>query len=178
MEEVTKPLKTVKRPQPAKKWYAIYTRSRAEKKVYEQLLLENIEAFFPTVVRLKQWTDRKKKVVEPLLRSYVFVHIFIEQQRFKVLESPHAVRLVCFEGAPVAIPDEQIGFLKILSNQHLDIETTRDTFKLGQNVCVKAGALLGLKGQLVEYRGTKKVVVKIDHLNQVLLVTIDSAMLE
>ena len=56
-------------------WFAVYTKSRNEKKVYERLIDEGYEAYLPLQKRLKQWSDRKKWVEEPLLRSYVFVKI-------------------------------------------------------------------------------------------------------
>ncbi|NJK87221.1 MAG: hypothetical protein HC906_15810 [Bacteroidales bacterium] len=56
----------------SKRWYAVYTRSRAEKKVYEELLRIKVEAYLPIISTLKQWSDRKKKVNEPLIRSLCF----------------------------------------------------------------------------------------------------------
>ena len=44
-----------------KNWLAIYTNSRAEKKVEERLIKEGIEAYCPTYTTVKQWSDRKKK---------------------------------------------------------------------------------------------------------------------
>ena len=58
-----------------KKWFAIYVKSRCEKKVNEQLEDIGVESFLPLITRVKQWSDRKKKVEEPLFRSYLFVHI-------------------------------------------------------------------------------------------------------
>jgi hypothetical protein len=43
-------------------WYALYTKPRHEKKVYEQLLEKNIETFLPMVKTLRQWKDRRKWV--------------------------------------------------------------------------------------------------------------------
>ena len=47
-------------------WYALYVKSRSEKKVLSQLEDMGLEAFLPLVTRIKQWSDRKKKVEEPL----------------------------------------------------------------------------------------------------------------
>ena len=58
-----------------KKWFVIYTRSRFEKKIYQELLKINIESYLPLQKKLKQWSDRKKWVEEPLFRSYIFVKI-------------------------------------------------------------------------------------------------------
>ena len=70
-----------------KKWYALYTRSRSEKKVLIELQYAQIEAYLPLVTRLKMWSDRKKKVEEPLFRSYIFVYID-EREYFTALNVP------------------------------------------------------------------------------------------
>ena len=56
-------------------WYAIYTNSRAEKKVEERLIKEGFEAYCPTYTTVKQCSDRKKKVILPLIPSYIFAMI-------------------------------------------------------------------------------------------------------
>lgn len=58
----------------SEKWYAIYTKSNFEKKVYLKLLEKSIEAYLPLHKRLKQWNDRKKWVEELLMRSHLFVN--------------------------------------------------------------------------------------------------------
>ena len=52
-----------------KKWFAIYVKSRNEKKVFKTLDDIGIESFLPLITRMKQWSDRRKKVEEPLFRS-------------------------------------------------------------------------------------------------------------
>ena len=62
-------------------WYAIYTKSRCEKKVHTTLLQKGIESYCPTTIVKKQWTDRVKKIKQPLFTSYLFVKITIDQQQ-------------------------------------------------------------------------------------------------
>jgi len=57
------------------KWYAVYTKSRTEKKLTGRLNEKGIESYLPLRKTLKQWSDRKKIVEEPLISSYVFVNI-------------------------------------------------------------------------------------------------------
>ena len=56
-------------------WFVIYTKPRQEKKVTAQLLANEIDAFYPLITTIKQWSDRKKKVTSPLINSYVFCSI-------------------------------------------------------------------------------------------------------
>lgn len=58
-----------------KKWYAIYTKPRCEKKVHQYLTLKQIESYCPVQSFKKRYTDRYKVVEEPLFKSYVFVNI-------------------------------------------------------------------------------------------------------
>jgi len=159
------------------KWYAVYTRSRNEKKVAERLVNEGIEAYVPLRKVLHQWSDRKKWVEEPLIRSYVFVKILPEQY-YDVLNTPGAVRYVFFSGKAATIPDRQIEILKIITGSNTDAIAIPGKIKPGTPVKVIAGALLGLTGEMIRKSGKNNVVVRIDHLEQVLMLTITPALLE
>ncbi|MEI9958604.1 MAG: transcription termination/antitermination NusG family protein [Ferruginibacter sp.] len=56
-------------------WHAVYTKPRWEKKVAALLEARGIEYYCPLNKVVKQWSDRKKVVLEPLFKSYVFVHV-------------------------------------------------------------------------------------------------------
>ena len=56
-------------------WYVLYTKSRNEKLVAERLKEIGIETYCPVLKKVKQWSDRKKVVEEPLFKSYVFVRL-------------------------------------------------------------------------------------------------------
>ena len=92
-------------------WYAVYTRPRSEKRVYEQLNDKNVETFLPLVTRTRQWKDRKKKVDMPLFNSYLFVRIDYKD-RFPVLQTSGVVKIVTFNGVPAVVPDWQIESLR------------------------------------------------------------------
>jgi len=153
------------------RWYAIYTRPKTEKKVHEELLLRKIESYLPIQRSLKQWCDRKKWVETPLIRSYVFVKISIREY-YHIVKIDGIVRFVIFEGLPAPIPDVQIKALRILLATDEELEVTGETFEPGEPVEVKSGPFARLKGELVEYRGVKKVLVRIDHIGQSVLITI------
>lgn len=118
---------------------------------------------------LKQWSDRKKWVEEPLFRSYLFVHIS-PGQYFDVLNTPHVVRYVTFEGKAVPIPPRQIDAIRYyLSETEMNPEEKDiQSLEPGSPVEITRGALKGLQGQLVEFRGQKKVRIEIEALGQFL----------
>ena len=55
----------------------MYTRPRWEKKIASLLDSRGIENYLPLNKILKQWSDRKKIVQEPLFKGYIFVNALI-----------------------------------------------------------------------------------------------------
>ncbi|HMM11483.1 MAG TPA: UpxY family transcription antiterminator [Bacteroidales bacterium] len=160
-----------------KKWYAIYTRSRGEKKLAIELEYAGIEHFLPLVKRLKQWSDRKKLVDEPLFRCYVFVRI-TESDFFKVTNLPYAMRFVKFEGKPVEIPSNQIMAIRhYLKDPEPDETHTYDLHE-GQLVRVKSGTMEGIIGRLVQVRNQFRLVVLIDALGKTIRLNIPRSRVE
>ena len=148
-----------------KKWYAIYTRSRAEKQMHDLLLKAGIDAYLPLRKVLKQWSDRKKWVEEPLFRSYIFVHI-TEAEYYDVLNSPGAVRFITFEGKAVPIPPQQIEAIKQFVDTGQELPDVDLKLELGTMVDIIAGPMKGINGELLEILGKKKVKIEIDGLGQ------------
>jgi len=159
------------------KWYAIYTHPRAEKQVFQRLLEQGIEAYLPLQKTLRQWSDRKKMVEVPLFTSYVFVRIN-RRSYDDVLRTNGVVKYVMFEGKAATIPNEQIDNLKIIVNSNENIETDWKRLEKGERVRVTAGSLRGLTGELITDGKRKKVLVRIDRIDQNLVVEVHGALLE
>lgn len=146
------------------KWYAVYTRSRAEKKLYTLLTQKNVECFLPLQKILKQRSDRKKWVEEPLLRSYVFVRIQ-EQEYFNVLNTAGAVHYVCFEGKAVPIPDNQIHALESLIHSGIhQVEVSYEELSPGEVVEVTGGPLKGTYGEIQQLRGKHRLILRFESM--------------
>lgn len=158
------------------KWYAIYTKPRAEKLVYQRLLEVNIDAFLPLQKTIRMWSDRRKLIEKPLLSSYVFVRI--KNRHFPlVYKTNGVVRFVSFEGQPVAIPQKQIDNLRLIINSDADVEVSSEKFEPGDNVEVVNGSLIGLTGELIKVGSHNRVIVRIDRLDQNLILKIPKAFL-
>ena len=158
-------------------WYAIYTRSRWEKRVMDLLNEKGIEAYVPLRKEIHKWSDRKKLIEVPLIRSYCFVKV-AGKDYYEVLNTPGAVRYIWFSGKPAAIPERQINTLKVITGSEVEVDCVADNFQPGIRVMVNAGPLTGITGELVSVSKKKKVIVRIDHLNQVLTLTISPLLLE
>ncbi|KPK87538.1 MAG: hypothetical protein AMS27_02255 [Bacteroides sp. SM23_62_1] len=148
-----------------KKWYAIYTKPRWEKKVAELLLEKGIDHYLPLQKVLKQWSDRKKWVREPLFKSYIFVYITREDY-LPSLQTPGVVRFVTFEKKAVTIPPVQIEAIKtfIATGEELTDETIH--VKIGDRVIVTHGTLKGLEGTLIEISKKKRLRIMIEGIQQ------------
>ena len=160
-----------------KRWYALYTKSRTEKKVEVELAAKDLEVYLPLEKKLKQWSDRKKWVKEPLIRSYIFVHVSRVELE-KAYYTPGVVKIVHFEGKPAPIPDKQIQAIKDILESGESYEVTSDAFELGQMVKVTGGNLQGLKGELIKHVNRYKVLIRIDAIQQNLLININPSLLE
>jgi transcriptional antiterminator RfaH len=152
-------------------WFAIYTRPRHEKKVYALLQQDKIEAYLPLQTTLRQWSDRKKKVSEPLFSCYLFVHITLREY-YNVLNINGVVRYVSFEGKAVAIPEKQIRLIRNLLAQDLEALETLEFIPTGAKVEIKAGSLAGVQGELVEYAGKKRVIIRLEEIGKTILVNV------
>jgi transcriptional antiterminator RfaH len=163
--------------EPEERWYAVYTRPRAEKLVYDRLIEEGIETLLPIQRTFRVWSDRKKLVEKPLIPSYIFVYtrkIFFP----KVFKIPGVVKFVSFEGSPVSIPQNQIDILRLLVNSDAHIDVTAEIYAKGDNVEVISGSLVGLTGELIKIGTRNRVVVRIDKLDKNLVLKIPVAFLK
>ncbi len=172
----SKETKTIKQSISEEKWYALYTRPRAEKQVFQRLVEEGIETFLPLQKTYRKWSDRKKMIEKPLLTSYIFVKT--NKKNFpRVYKTNGVVKFVSFEGQPVSIPQNQIDNLRLLINSDAEIEVTFDKFSPGDNVEVVNGSLIGLTGELIKIGSKNRVIVRIDRLDQNLILKIPMAFL-
>jgi transcription antitermination factor NusG len=145
-------------------WYAIYTKPRHEKKVYQQLVDKDIVAFLPMTKSLRQWKDRRKWVEMPLFTGYVFIDILLKN-KIEALQTHGVVKMVSFGGVPASIPDWQIEQLKKVISQPESLRLEQ-YLKKGDSVEVIAGPLKGVKGYLREIRGETRVAILIDGIYQ------------
>lgn len=159
------------------KWYAIYTRPRAEKQVHQRLVEEGIKSYLPLQKTYRMWSDRKKLVEKPLISSYLFVKT--KRKRFPLIfQTLGVVKFITFEGQPASIPQKQIDNLRLLINSDAEIEISLEKFAPGDNVEVVTGSLAGLTGELIKIGRRNRVVVRIDRLDQNLILKIPKAFLK
>lgn len=153
-------------------WFAIYTRPRWEKKILSSLQSLEIEAFLPLRKRLKQWSDRKKWVEEPLFPGYIFVNV-TGRAYFDAINVSGAVRYISFQGEAVVVPEGQIEAIKIFLQQDEKDEEVEDLCpEPGVKVDIIAGPLAGISGIMQSRKGHNKVTINIESVKQSIRVEI------
>jgi len=141
-------------------WYAVYTNSRAEKRVSDRISEMGIETFLPLQKTLRQWSDRKKLIEKPLISSYVFVRA-VPKEFFPIRTIDGVVKFIMIQGKPVAIPEQQITNLRILCGSDAEVTISSDVYAEGDKVEVVVGSLTGLQGELIRVGRKHKVVIRI-----------------
>ncbi len=161
----------------AKKWFALYTKSRSEKKVNQELINKGIDCYLPLEKRLKLWSDRKKWVEEPFIRSYIFVNIE-ESNLQKALNTPGVVTVIRFSGKPAPVREEQIKIIQSILSSSEKFELSTENFEPKEKVEVTQGSLKGLVGEMVHHLNKYKVLVRVESINQNILIKINPSYLK
>ena len=159
-----------------KNWIAVYTKSRHEQTVVNELNKKNIESYCPMFKERRQWSDRKKWVYFPLFRSYVFANIEIKENIY-VLQTIGVNKIVKFQEKISIIPDQVIDNIKNIIEGGYNVEQT-DYFIKGDEVRVVSGPLKGLDGVVLDLRGANKIIIKIEAIQQAFSVEISSGLIK
>jgi transcription antitermination factor NusG len=155
-------------------WYAIWTRSRHEQVVREQLERKHIEAFLPTITRWSRWKDRKKKIDWPLFPGYCFAK-FDADAALPVLKCTGVVNIVSFEGKPAPIPAYELDSIRLLIGSELQYDPC-PLIHEGMTVEVVHGPLRGVIGRLMRKEALKaRLVLSVDLIGQAVSVEVDAA---
>ena len=123
-----------------RRWHAVYTKPRHEKKALERLSINGFEVFCPMTITIKQWSDRKKKISTPLIPSYIFVHVN-EKEKSKVLEDPSVLNYIYWLGKPAIIRDYEIDRLKGMISKEKMQEFEIKKLKIGEKISLSKGYL-------------------------------------
>jgi transcription antitermination factor NusG len=154
-------------------WYAIWTRSRHERAVHDQIAERGFEAFLPTVPRWSRGKDRKKRIEWPLFPGYCFAR-FEPAARLPILKCAGVVSIVSFDGEPAAVPDREIDGIRALVSSALPYDPC-PMLKTGTRVEVTHGPLKGVIGRLTRKGSQARLVLSVDLIGRGASVTVDAA---
>jgi transcriptional antiterminator NusG len=154
-------------------WYAVWTRSRHEQIVREQLEQKGLEAFLPTIKRWSRWKDRKKQVDWPLFPGYCFAR-FNGRARLPVLKCAGVVNIVSFDGDIAPIPEQEIDGIRRLVESDLQFDPC-PLIREGMMVEVTHGPLKGVFGRLIRKGTHARLILSVDLIGQAVSVEVDAS---
>jgi transcription antitermination factor NusG len=158
------------------RWYAISLRSRFEKKTHRELLGKGVESFLPLIEEVHTWTDRRKTILEPLFRGYLFVRTDL-RNRLDILQAPGVVSFISDRGKPTAIPARQIEWVqKVVA--HPGNFSRANYLNVGEHVRVTRGLFAGVEGIIARQKGAARVVLSLDAILQAVSIEVDDTMIE
>ncbi len=161
-----------------KGWFVLYVKYKHEKRIHSILQEKGIESFLPLVKTVKQWSDRKKKIIVPLFPSYLFVKL----KGQKDFETVLTVKESCFflkQGNDYAkAQDREIKNIKILlGSDHVDNIKTENRFKVSDTCIIDFGPLQGLSCEVIKISKESQVRVLIHSIRQSIIATIPTSYL-
>jgi transcription antitermination factor NusG len=157
-----------------KNWFVFYTKSRHEKNVNELLLKRGFESFLPMQSVMRQWSDRKKKVVVPLFNSYIFV--CVEEHRIpEVLQISGISWVIRHNGKPAILHAYELETIQRFVTTGLLIESSSEieSFQLGDQVKVLDGPLKGANGHLTAFHNKHRFSIILSSIGQIISIEID-----
>lgn len=137
-----------------KKWYVIYTRPRWEKKIAVVLVEKGIENYCPLNKVTKQWSDRKKVIMEPLFKGYIFICIN-ERSKWDIKNIDGIINYIYWLGKPAVVKDNEINTIKKFLNEFDDVKVSEQQAKANEAVQIKQGIMMNYKGIIMEILGNK-----------------------
>ena len=151
----------------SRKWLALYSRPRWEKKVTQLLTEKGLETYCPLNKIRRKWSDRVKVVEEPLFKSYVFVKVS-DEDRTTVRMTTGVVNFVYWDGKPAVIKEKEINAIRRFLNEYENVEVQPMDLKVAQKVKITTGPLMDKVGKVISIHH-KTVKVAIDSLGYVLV---------
>jgi transcription antitermination factor NusG len=159
-----------------KKWFALYTRARWEKKVSEILTRRKIENYCPINKVVKQWSDRRKIVHEPLFTSYVFVRAS-EFDITPLRQTQGVVNLVYWLGKPAIIRDSEIETIRKFLRDHINIKLEKSPININDRIRIISGPLMEVEGQVLSING-RTAKVALPSLGYMMLAEVETSNVE
>lgn len=154
-------------------WYAIWTKSRHERVVRDELERRGFESFLPTITRWSRWKDRKKRVEWPLFPGYCFAK-FAPADRLAVLKCTGAAGIVAFDGVPAPVAPGELAAIRLLVESELKFDPC-PLIREGDEVLVVHGPLKGVRGHLTRKGAHARLLLSVRLIGQGVSVEVDAA---
>jgi transcription antitermination factor NusG len=161
-------------PPSERNWWVIYTKSRQEKSLARDLLGYRIPFYLPQIPRDHLARGRRVRTHVPVFPGYVFL-FGSPDERVGALRTNRTSRIL-----PVSAQDELLRDLRQLANlislgAPLSVE---QRLSPGRLVRIRRGSLAGFEGTVFQRRGSNRLMVAINFLQQGVSIEINDFMVE
>jgi transcription termination/antitermination protein NusG len=156
-------------------WYALYTRSRCEQLVYNQLATKGFHVFLPKLARWSRREGQQHLISIPMFPSYLFLHYTMDKLGYiEVRKARGLVRILGERWDRLSVvPDVEMEAIQQVSRSRLPA-LPHPYPKDGQRIRITHGALAGVEGILVHRKpGKGLLVLSVDLLRRSVAVEVD-----
>jgi transcription antitermination factor NusG len=154
-------------------WFALRVRGRFEKTVVTLLEQKGYESFLPLYKSRHRWSDRYKELDLPLFPGYVFCR-FRLMSRLPIVKTNGVLHIVGIGRNPVPVEESEISAIQQLIKAGVPAQPW-SFLRIGQDICIERGPLVGLKGKIVSLGPRHRLVVSVSLLQRSVAAEIDSA---
>ena len=154
-------------------WYALQVWVRKEAVVATQLQGQGFECFLPKYKSVRQWSDRRKELEQPLFPGYLFCRFNYTERRPIVL-TPGVLQVVGNGRAGLPVEDQEIEAIQLAVSSGIAAQPW-PYLEVGERVRVHTGKLTGLEGILVNFKGNHRVILSVTLLQRSVALEIDLA---
>jgi transcription antitermination factor NusG len=158
------------------KWHVVYTRPKSERKVAAKIADMGIESYLPMYKVVRQWSDRKKRLIVPLFPNYVFVKVntLCRGYLFSIKE---LVRFVSIEQKPVVVRENEITTIQRILCEDVEV-LPEEYFQEGMRVRIGQGQFAGLEGVIAKRCSKTRLIIKIDGLMKAFSINLSACHVE
>ena len=152
-------------------WYVLQCWARKESVITTHLENQGLECFLPKYKSIRQWSDRKKEVEQPLFPGYIFCRFDYSDRRAAVM-TPGILGVVGCGKMPVPVEDKEIEAIQLAVASGIPRQPW-PYLEVGQQVRIHTGKLTGLEGILVQFKGNHRVVLSVSLLQRAVALEVD-----
>jgi transcription elongation factor/antiterminator RfaH len=154
-------------------WFALQCWTRKESLIASQLECQGFECFLPKYKSIREWSDRKKEVEQPLFPGYIFCRFDYSQRRPVVL-TPGVLQVVGYGKSPIPVDDKEIAAVQLAVASQV-LSQPWPYIQVGERVKIHTGKLTGLEGILINFKGHHRVVLSVSLLQRSVALEVDLA---
>jgi transcription antitermination factor NusG len=151
-------------------WYLLYTRLNFEMEIADRLAKKNIQYFLPLIGQPGHGHVKRRIKKTPLFPSYIFIKLITAEDYGKFNDSGFTGDCMKPGRKPVWVPEEIINQVRVATDKAECMYASAQYFQPGEQVELGQGVLSGVSGELIQYNGKKKILIRVNIINRCILI--------